>query len=228
MPGTWPPCRPGMWWRCTPGRLSRASWASARHRKSAPSATPVTIRHDDGTQAHSAHRKSGPFRVRTTEQVHAGPILAEAGNSGCPFGRHVHVHGTRDPRITAPRVPSFLRRRSAVHRGEDFGPGRRGPAPAVAGGKRAFLPGGRGWCRFGSAPGCPACGWAERTRSRSSGFTSCRRWAGGCGPRAARTGCGVRSRALGGCRHGRSGVARESDWSRKSHQSVHDGLQRLY
>lgn len=138
MPGTWPPCRPGMWWRCTPGRLSRASWASARHRKSAPSATPVTIRHDDGTQAHSAHRKSGPFRVRTTERVHAGPILAEAGNSGSPFGRHVHVHGTRDPRITAPRVPSFLRRRSAVHRGEDFGPGRRGPAPAVAGGSGLF------------------------------------------------------------------------------------------
>lgn len=65
----------------------------------------ITIRHDDGTYAHYAHLKTGSFRVRTGQRVEAGQILAEAGNSGYSFGRHVHVHVTRSPSITAPSVP---------------------------------------------------------------------------------------------------------------------------
>ncbi|MFZ5928773.1 MAG: M23 family metallopeptidase [Acidobacteriota bacterium] len=65
----------------------------------------ITIRHGDGTYAHYAHLKSGSFRVRTGQKVEAGQILAEAGNSGYSFGRHVHVHVTRSPSITAPSVP---------------------------------------------------------------------------------------------------------------------------
>jgi murein DD-endopeptidase MepM/ murein hydrolase activator NlpD len=65
----------------------------------------ITIRHDDGTYAHYAHLRSGTFRVRTGQRVEAGQILAEAGNSGYSFGRHVHVHVTRSPSIAAPSVP---------------------------------------------------------------------------------------------------------------------------
>lgn len=65
----------------------------------------ITVRHDDGTYAHYAHLKTGSFRVRTGQRVEAGQILAEAGNSGYSFGRHVHVHVTRAASITAPSVP---------------------------------------------------------------------------------------------------------------------------
>ncbi|MCX7603182.1 MAG: M23 family metallopeptidase, partial [Bryobacteraceae bacterium] len=65
----------------------------------------ITIRHDDGTYSHYAHLKSGTFRVRTGQRVEAGQVLAEAGNSGYSFGRHVHVHVTRAPSISAPSVP---------------------------------------------------------------------------------------------------------------------------
>ncbi|MGC8760697.1 MAG: peptidoglycan DD-metalloendopeptidase family protein [Bryobacteraceae bacterium] len=69
----------------------------------------ITIRHDDGTFAHYAHLRTGTFRVRTGERVEAGQVLAEVGNSGYSFGRHVHVHVTRQPSITAPSVPfSFV------------------------------------------------------------------------------------------------------------------------
>ncbi len=65
----------------------------------------ITVRHDDGTFAHYAHLRSGSFRVRSGQRVQAGEILAEAGNSGYSFGRHVHVHVTRSPSIAAPSVP---------------------------------------------------------------------------------------------------------------------------
>lgn len=65
----------------------------------------ITIRHGDGTFAHYAHLKSGAFRVRSGQHVQAGQILAEAGNSGYSFGRHVHVHVTRSPSIAAPSIP---------------------------------------------------------------------------------------------------------------------------
>ncbi len=65
----------------------------------------ITIRHGDGTYAHYAHLKSGTFRVRTGQRVEAGQVLAEAGNSGYSFGRHVHVHVTREPSIAAPSIP---------------------------------------------------------------------------------------------------------------------------
>ncbi len=69
----------------------------------------VTIDHGDGTYAHYAHLRSGTFRVRTGQRVEAGQILAEAGNSGYSFGRHVHVHVTRAPSIAAPSVPFRFR-----------------------------------------------------------------------------------------------------------------------
>ncbi len=65
----------------------------------------ITIDHGDGTFAHYAHLKTGSFRVRTGQRVEAGQILAEAGNSGYSFGRHVHVHVTRAPPIAAPSIP---------------------------------------------------------------------------------------------------------------------------
>lgn len=65
----------------------------------------ITIRHDDGTYAHYAHLRTGSFRVRSGQRVQAGQILAEAGNSGYSFGRHVHVHVTRSPSIAAPSIP---------------------------------------------------------------------------------------------------------------------------
>lgn len=65
----------------------------------------ITIRHEDGTYAHYAHLKTGSFRVRTGQRVEAGQVLAEAGNSGYSFGRHVHVHLTREPSISAPSIP---------------------------------------------------------------------------------------------------------------------------
>jgi len=65
----------------------------------------ITVRHDDGTFAHYAHLKSGSFRVRSGQRVQAGQILAEAGNSGYSFGRHVHVQVTRSPFIAAPSIP---------------------------------------------------------------------------------------------------------------------------
>lgn len=65
----------------------------------------ISIRHDDGTWSHYAHLKTRTFRVRTGHFVRAGQILAEVGNSGYSFGRHVHVHVTRSPSIAAPSIP---------------------------------------------------------------------------------------------------------------------------
>jgi len=65
----------------------------------------ISIRHDDGTWSHYAHLKTRTFRVRTGQRVEAGQILAEVGNSGYSFGRHVHVHVTRLPSIAAPSIP---------------------------------------------------------------------------------------------------------------------------
>ena len=65
----------------------------------------ISIRHDDGTWSHYAHLKTGTFRVRTGQRVEAGQVLAEVGNSGYSFGRHLHVHVTRSPSIAAPSIP---------------------------------------------------------------------------------------------------------------------------
>ncbi|HEY3440414.1 MAG TPA: M23 family metallopeptidase [Paludibaculum sp.] len=65
----------------------------------------ITLRHDDGEFSHYAHLRAGTFRVRTGERVEAGQPLAEVGNSGYSFGRHVHVHVTRSASISAQSVP---------------------------------------------------------------------------------------------------------------------------
>lgn len=65
----------------------------------------ITIRHDDGEYSHYAHLRTGSFRVRGGERVEAGQPLAEVGNSGYSFGRHVHVHVTRSASISAQSVP---------------------------------------------------------------------------------------------------------------------------
>ena len=65
----------------------------------------ITMRHDDGEYSHYAHLRAGSFRVRTGERVDAGQPLAEVGNSGYSFGRHVHVHVTRSASISAQSVP---------------------------------------------------------------------------------------------------------------------------
>ena len=65
----------------------------------------VTLRHDDGEFSHYAHLRTGSFRVRTGDRVEAGQPLAEVGNSGYSFGRHVHVHVTRSTSISAQSVP---------------------------------------------------------------------------------------------------------------------------
>jgi hypothetical protein len=65
----------------------------------------ITIRHGDGEYSHYAHLRTGSFRVTTGQQVEAGQILAEVGNSGYSFGRHVHVHVTRSESISAMSVP---------------------------------------------------------------------------------------------------------------------------
>jgi murein DD-endopeptidase MepM/ murein hydrolase activator NlpD len=65
----------------------------------------ITLRHDDGEFSHYAHLRTRTFRVRTGERVEAGQPLAEVGNSGYSFGRHVHVHVTRAASISAQSVP---------------------------------------------------------------------------------------------------------------------------
>lgn len=73
----------------------------------------ISIRHDDGTWSHYAHLKTRSFRVRTGQRVEAGQILAEVGNSGYSFGRHVHVHVTRSPSIAAPSIPFRFEKETA-------------------------------------------------------------------------------------------------------------------
>ena len=46
-----------------------------------------------------------PYTTGLLRSRPPGDILAEAGNSGYSFGRHVHVHLTRSPSIAAPSVP---------------------------------------------------------------------------------------------------------------------------
>ncbi len=65
----------------------------------------ITIRHDDGEYSHYAHLRTGTFRVATGQHVEAGQVLAEVGNSGYSFGRHVHVQVTRSESIAAQSVP---------------------------------------------------------------------------------------------------------------------------
>jgi hypothetical protein len=65
----------------------------------------ITLRHDDGEFSHYAHLKTGTFRVRTGDRVEAGQVLAEVGTSGYSFGRHVHVHITNSPSISAQSLP---------------------------------------------------------------------------------------------------------------------------
>ncbi|MCU0247852.1 MAG: peptidoglycan DD-metalloendopeptidase family protein [Bryobacter sp.] len=65
----------------------------------------VTIQHDDGEYSHYAHLKAGTFLVGNGQRVEAGQPLAVAGNSGYSFGRHVHVHVTREPSISAQSIP---------------------------------------------------------------------------------------------------------------------------
>ncbi len=65
----------------------------------------ITLRHDDGEFSHYAHLRTRTFRVRTGDRVEAGQPLAEVGNSGYSFGRHVHVHVTRTASISAQSVP---------------------------------------------------------------------------------------------------------------------------
>ncbi len=65
----------------------------------------ITIDHGDGEYSHYAHLRTRTFQVRTGQRVEAGDILAEVGNSGYSFGRHVHVHVTRAPSVSAQSVP---------------------------------------------------------------------------------------------------------------------------
>lgn len=65
----------------------------------------ITIDHGDGEYSHYAHLKARSFLVRTGQRVEAGQPLAEVGNSGYSFGRHVHVQVTRAPSIAAQSVP---------------------------------------------------------------------------------------------------------------------------
>lgn len=65
----------------------------------------ITIDHGDGEYSHYAHLRARSFLVRTGQRVEAGEPLAEVGNSGYSFGRHVHVQVTRAPSISSPSVP---------------------------------------------------------------------------------------------------------------------------
>ncbi|MBI5281360.1 MAG: peptidoglycan DD-metalloendopeptidase family protein [Candidatus Solibacter usitatus] len=65
----------------------------------------ITLKHEDGEFSHYAHLRAGSFRVRTGDRVDAGQILAEVGNSGYSFGKHVHVHVTKGFSISAQSVP---------------------------------------------------------------------------------------------------------------------------
>jgi len=65
----------------------------------------ISLRHDDGEYSHYAHLRTGSFLVRTGQRVEAGQALAEAGNSGYSFGRHLHVQVTRSGSISSPSVP---------------------------------------------------------------------------------------------------------------------------
>lgn len=65
----------------------------------------ITIQHEDGEFSHYAHLKSGTFRVRNGEWVERGQALALAGNSGYSFGTHVHVHVTREFKISSQSIP---------------------------------------------------------------------------------------------------------------------------
>jgi murein DD-endopeptidase MepM/ murein hydrolase activator NlpD len=68
----------------------------------------ITLQHEGGEYSHYAHLKAGSFLVRTGEMVRAGQPLAEVGNSGYSFGRHLHVQVTREFKIASPSVPFRL------------------------------------------------------------------------------------------------------------------------
>jgi hypothetical protein len=74
----------------------------------------ISIDHGDGEYSHYAHLKARSFLVRTGQRVDAGQPLAEVGNSGYSFGRHVHVHVTRFASISAQSVPFKFEETPAV------------------------------------------------------------------------------------------------------------------
>lgn len=74
----------------------------------------ITIDHGDGEYSHYAHLKTRSFLVRTGQRVGAGEPLAEVGNSGYSFGRHVHVQVTRAPSIASQSVPFKFEEAPAV------------------------------------------------------------------------------------------------------------------
>ncbi|MBI4892284.1 MAG: M23 family metallopeptidase [Acidobacteria bacterium] len=74
----------------------------------------LTIDHGDGEYSHYAHLRTRTFQVRTGQRVEAGDILSEVGNSGYSFGRHVLVHVTRAPSVSAQSVPFRFEERSGV------------------------------------------------------------------------------------------------------------------
>jgi murein DD-endopeptidase MepM/ murein hydrolase activator NlpD len=74
----------------------------------------ITIDHGDGEYSHYAHLRARSFLVRTGQRVEAGEALAEVGNSGYSFGRHVHVHVTRTASISAQSVPFRFEEKPAV------------------------------------------------------------------------------------------------------------------
>lgn len=51
----------------------------------------VVVRHDDGTCGVYAHLRRGSVAVREGEQVRAGQVLAEVGNTGNTSEPHLHV-----------------------------------------------------------------------------------------------------------------------------------------
>jgi murein DD-endopeptidase MepM/ murein hydrolase activator NlpD len=65
----------------------------------------ITLQHEGGEYSHYAHLRAGSFLVKSGETVRAGQPLAEVGNSGYSFGRHLHVQVTREFRIASPSVP---------------------------------------------------------------------------------------------------------------------------
>lgn len=66
----------------------------------------VVIRHDDGAYAAYAHLRRGSLRVRRGEQVEAGQLLGECGNSGNTTEPHLHAQlMDRASLLTAAGIP---------------------------------------------------------------------------------------------------------------------------
>lgn len=89
----------------------------------------VTIDHGDGEYSHYAHLETRSFLVRSGDRVEQGQPLALAGNSGYALGpgggRHLHVHVTREPQISAQSIPFTFEDLSA-------GPSRRFTGPIMS------------------------------------------------------------------------------------------------